>query len=279
LTAHFLGSAEAAATDHVLYGWLFFSIVTLLLILIGLPFRETPPILVASKRPSYSRSIVKGASIAVTTVVLSAAAPRLLADNVDRRVGDQMNLAQLGIPVPAGCEQVPLPESLSVSSAKPQVDKVDSRAYRCGSDLFVLTLHTYPARVGARPVFTTLRSAVTEPGWDAMATRDIKIGTGAMEQHWSETEFTSAGRFAILASALWVDGRPAEGISGRFRQALNSFRSSPIPPVVGTVSYTTSDPSDHARLVMDRFLAGTESLSEIIGRISTIEAGSVTGTR
>ncbi len=37
---HWLGSALAAATDHVLYGWIFFSIVILLLIVLGLPFRQ-----------------------------------------------------------------------------------------------------------------------------------------------------------------------------------------------------------------------------------------------
>ena len=37
---HVLGSAQAAATDHVLYGWIFFSLVILLLIALGLPFRE-----------------------------------------------------------------------------------------------------------------------------------------------------------------------------------------------------------------------------------------------
>ena len=43
---YLLGSAQAAATDHVLYGWLFFSIVILLLVVLGLPFREDdkPPI-------------------------------------------------------------------------------------------------------------------------------------------------------------------------------------------------------------------------------------------
>ena len=37
---YFLGSAEAAAADHILYGWIFFSLVILLLIALGLPFRE-----------------------------------------------------------------------------------------------------------------------------------------------------------------------------------------------------------------------------------------------
>ena len=37
---YILGSAEAAAADHILYGWIFFSLVILLLIALGLPFRE-----------------------------------------------------------------------------------------------------------------------------------------------------------------------------------------------------------------------------------------------
>ena len=37
---HYLGSAEAVEADHVLYGWIFFSIVILILIVLGLPFRE-----------------------------------------------------------------------------------------------------------------------------------------------------------------------------------------------------------------------------------------------
>ncbi|MCS6921851.1 MAG: exosortase, partial [Elioraea sp.] len=38
--AEYLGSAEAAAADHIVYGWGFFSVIILLLILAGLPFRE-----------------------------------------------------------------------------------------------------------------------------------------------------------------------------------------------------------------------------------------------
>lgn len=43
LLGHALGSAQAAATDHVLYGWIFFSLVILLLALAGMPFREDLP--------------------------------------------------------------------------------------------------------------------------------------------------------------------------------------------------------------------------------------------
>jgi exosortase A len=40
LLGHVRGSAEAGAVDHVVYGWLFFSVVILLLLLLGLPFRQ-----------------------------------------------------------------------------------------------------------------------------------------------------------------------------------------------------------------------------------------------
>lgn len=37
---YILGNAQAAAADHIIYGWVFFSLVSLILILLGLPFRE-----------------------------------------------------------------------------------------------------------------------------------------------------------------------------------------------------------------------------------------------
>jgi hypothetical protein len=43
---HILGNAEAATADHLIYGWLFFSVVILLQIAVGLPFRQdhrSPP--------------------------------------------------------------------------------------------------------------------------------------------------------------------------------------------------------------------------------------------
>jgi exosortase A len=37
---HILGNAQAAVADHLIYGWLFFSVVILLQIVLGLPFRQ-----------------------------------------------------------------------------------------------------------------------------------------------------------------------------------------------------------------------------------------------
>jgi exosortase A len=37
---HLIGNAQAATADHIIYGWIFFSIVILIEIAVGLPFRE-----------------------------------------------------------------------------------------------------------------------------------------------------------------------------------------------------------------------------------------------
>ncbi len=63
-------SAEAAATDHVLDGWIFFSIVILLLIAVGLPFREDgepDPVNLSPMTPDPSatrRGLIAGLAVA-----------------------------------------------------------------------------------------------------------------------------------------------------------------------------------------------------------------------
>ncbi len=51
---HILGSAEAGVADHLIYGWLFFSVVILLQIAVGLPFRQDqrPAVAAPPARPA-----------------------------------------------------------------------------------------------------------------------------------------------------------------------------------------------------------------------------------
>ncbi|WP_198372653.1 exosortase A, partial [Roseomonas rosulenta] len=67
MLGHYSGSAAAVDADHVLYGWLFFSIVLLLLILAGLPFRQdaaAPAALPPPRRPAVPRPAVAFAAMA-----------------------------------------------------------------------------------------------------------------------------------------------------------------------------------------------------------------------
>jgi len=75
---YILGNAEAAIADHLIYGWVFFSIVSIILILLGLPFRQDVPIFViletepASRRGQPLRmAAVTGISVVFVALVAS----------------------------------------------------------------------------------------------------------------------------------------------------------------------------------------------------------------
>jgi exosortase A len=48
MLGYWLGSAEAATADHLIYGWVFFSMVSFVLIILGLPFRQAVPVFMAA---------------------------------------------------------------------------------------------------------------------------------------------------------------------------------------------------------------------------------------
>ena len=107
---HYLGSAEAVEADHVLYGWVFFSIVILILIVLGLPFREdqrqpAAPRTVRIPQTNHLRPALLGT---VALLVLAAIGPAIAA-RFDRAATLDMT-AELPSFVPAaGCVTQPAP--------------------------------------------------------------------------------------------------------------------------------------------------------------------------
>jgi exosortase A len=74
---YILGNAQAAVADHLIYGWVFFSLVSLILILLGLPFRQAVPAFpvtpVEPRDAAGQRTgiIVVGAVVALFVVLLT----------------------------------------------------------------------------------------------------------------------------------------------------------------------------------------------------------------
>ncbi len=106
---HLRGSAAAGAVDHVVYGWLFFSLVIGLLLLLGLPFRQPPaePLPRAARPGAASRLRLAAATVIVLAAAgagpalaawLDAAAP------ADAAAADRI-AARLRLP--AGCTATP----------------------------------------------------------------------------------------------------------------------------------------------------------------------------
>ena len=277
MAAHFIGNAEAVEIDHLFYGWVFFSMITILLMFLGLPFRNRDLRVMVGAATVHvlprAVPIAKAAGMSVALVAVLAAAPRLLASYLDGQPPSVV--AQFDFPALPGCEFAPGGTSLEIKPVdEGSISSV--RAYRCDGNLLFVMLNRYPERSGARAIFKSHRPDWEAEGWEITNTRDIDVGVGAATQSWSETTYSRGRQVAVLATALWIEGRPAKGLRGRVEQALNMVRVSPVAPVVAAILYRSSEDLVRAPRVMKDFLIKSTALGEMIPQVITAQPGSST---
>ncbi len=153
------GSAKAAATDHVLYGYIFFSIVLLIIILLGLPFREdhAPPQLppdtesmVAShptsaptQPPSQPKARIT-AALAVLAISLAAPITATALDHIARatKVNPPIQLAD--------CHLITSPSARLPAGAV-------RRDFTCANAMRV-TIVAFPPATTPEPIFDLRRT-------------------------------------------------------------------------------------------------------------------------
>lgn len=237
---HVLGSASAAATDHVLYGYLFFSLVLFLLILLGLMFREDlaprlapPPPAVPLALAGRPRFVLPAAAV----VILAAVFP-LLTVGIDRAAAATRLAAPVLLP-----RCVPLPDD----GASPALAGAGGliRRFACEDRALTIALAAFPPRSDPKPVFDTER-ALSGQNIAESETRTLTI-PGATPASW---QLVIAGTPpSVTANAVWIDAKPVPGgLRARWHQALNSLFGGRYPPLVVTLRAGGSPPEAEARI-------------------------------
>ena len=225
---HLLGSAQAAAADHILYGWLFFSIVIILLIMAGLPFREdalpaaaAEPV-AAPPSPAPRRLLIAGALAALLATAGPAASAWL-----DRSADIPVTLPAPNFADAAGC----WPASQPVTTAP----GVAVQNFNCTAGRLTVTVQAFPPRSNPARVITAERVATGETGAGEEPFVSSLDVPGIEPHTW---RFVVASEPAkVTAAALWIDGRPAVGgLSGRIAMARNSLFGSTYAPMLVSVS-------------------------------------------
>jgi exosortase A len=211
LLGHYLGSAQAAATDHLVYGWIFFSAVILLLVVAGLPFREDtgslPGILAGAHRPAR-----RPATLLASAVLCCAAA---LAGPAVAVTIDQTGAA------PPRAIRVPLAAAGCQS---------EGNGLRCGEDLLEARLLVFSPR--------TTWAGVTAERYRLAGNHDedVIFSVKAGDANWQVRRDNEATR--TVATAAWLGGAPVgDGLRTRLRQALNSLRGAHGSPVLAVVTW------------------------------------------
>jgi exosortase A len=224
----YLGSAEAAAADHLIYGWIFFSVVILLLILAGLPFREdsaAASVAPMPDRPRMPRHLLAGAAGAALAV---AALGPLAAEMLDRAAQGGTVPPAFALETPASC--VAGPESVA--------GDLGTRSYRCGGETLQARVETFAPHASPARLFAALRETAGDSGTADVAVSALTVP--GMKGAWRLVETDEPWR--LIATALWVDGVPVDGgLRDRARLALASFGAAGgSAPVLVSVQIATT---------------------------------------
>ncbi len=201
---HILGSAEAGAADHLIYGWVFFSIVMLLLVAAGMPFREPPAAPRAVASMAAGRSDRAGFA-AILVLALIAAGP-VMALGLNRLVAAP-DIAELpALAWPAGC-------TVTGDVAGPAIR---TQSATCQGLPITMMTQALPVRARADAILRERRARTGEDQADDTGVRPLPGGGP-----WLSVRTTDPTR--VSAVTTWVDGAPAPGgIAGRVQQARNS---------------------------------------------------------
>jgi len=225
---HYLGSAEAAATDHVLYGWIFFSLVILLLTALGLPFRQdnerhdSPGSRPRSPGPVSVSAALAGA-IAMTAV--AAIGPATAAQL--NRMAAIVPQAELPAP-PTGSTCIVQPAPVA-DAGMPLVEHLS-----CGGMPVTLQVASFSPHVTSAPVLAEYRRLASLAGAENVDTAWLPI-PDAGSRLWQLV--TTAEPAHVTAVSLWVNGKPgAGGFALRVRQAWNSILGGAPAPLLVSVT-------------------------------------------
>ena len=258
---YILGSADAAAADHIIYGWVFFSAVTLLLIVLGLPFRQDGP----SAVPARSLAVVPPVGRLVPAMVLAvglALIGPIVAAGFDRAGSFALVPPRFAWTAPIGC-------SAGVAEAGPQPGSEIIR-FTCPQVALVVTAQVFSPRatwsqIGAARLRVTSEQKAEE------------VSTGSLDMAgWSYVVAagTPTGSY-MTATALWAGGAPAQGGLGvRLQLARQSVLGTGAPSLllsVGTHSpRPTIHPDEERRLkqALNSFVQGQYRLVREVARLS-----------
>ena len=253
---HVLGSAEAAAVDHVLYGWVFFSIVILMLIGAGLPFREDenlPPPPPAA--PPTPRPVLRKAAIAAGITLVLFCLPSLGSALAVRTTTP-------ALPQPGALDNIAgcIPAASGVQTSGGSLVWSFNCPVAAGPvDHLVLKINLLSRYASPGSVLRLRREATGELGAEDV---NSYAYSGSTDTAWTGVETTEPDR--VAAYAAWVDGQPARGgWDLRVRAALASLSPSGRPPVVITIASPDSvehlSPQD--RNLLRRSLTGLINLN------------------
>jgi exosortase A len=263
---YLLGNAQAAAADHIIYGWIFFSAVILLLIALGLPFRQDE----ISTRSKWTHN--RPTAPVSTRVVFAVTLGLFVVAAISPIVAAVLSMAAVPVTTPSRIE---VGSDCKIQTRAAQTGAgiaARSQLVQCGDLPMVVSWESFSPRSTAAPVMSERRRMVS------------RVLTEGLSEHWLEPVDGTSSAWRILHSndptyiistSVWIDGNPVRpGLVMRLRMAVNSVIGSAYAPMVVTVTpvanWETGSAAElrAAEASLPRFLLAHPDLDRTIGELS-----------
>ena len=271
--AHLEGSAAAVEADHILYGWIFFTLVIMILIAIGMSFSEKS----VRRRPIMSTSMSKPSfwriAVAVSASVLLALTGPVYAYWLDSR----FPTAQL---LPSSSPHVASPwhaVSGEFPSWRPLVHGADREFLeafeRSGSDIVVRYIALYRMRAIGNMLTTNESRLADDREWRIAEYGETTFSLESGERITvTSAEIVSGPRRRLVWSFYIVDGRIAARLfEAKLLQAQAVLLRRAHVAALVAVSASMDDPGNPADEQLTRFLVASQSLPRYIDALRTTE--------
>lgn len=238
LLGRYLGSAQAAGADHLIYGWIFFSFVILLLVILGLPFREdTVPVRLSAPAPPPSAGAARVAIFSAVALIAMATGGQIAVAQIDRSIHPAALPLPAGLTADAGCTLVTGAGTKADANDAAPVPIVSeggiTQFFRCDGYTVAVRMQSFAPRSGPDRLLEVQRNMIGQLGTGEMLTSWLFLPDEG-PRVWRMTEMEGSAN--MLASSFWIDGKPTQiGLATRLQLAIRSLTGDGPPSLLVTV--------------------------------------------
>jgi exosortase A len=234
----------AAGVDHILYGWIFFSIVTVALMIVGWRFRDAQGAaeLPAAGPRAGAASPARIALVAAVALCLLAA-PRAYAAFLERATapGAAGQLAAPAVAAPWAADASPG----SWRPSFPGADRTLLQSYRSGGRSVRLFIAYYFDQNQDKKLISFANRLETRQDWDIVDRGTVTIPVGTESLSFAVSQFAAPGQRRLVYSTNWVNGQfEMSDIKAKLLQAKAAFTGG--GRAAALVAFTTEVTGDQA---------------------------------
>jgi EpsI family protein len=271
--AHLEGSAAAVETDHILYGWVFFTLVMMILIAIGMAFAEKPRWRPPVRSTTTGNTSLWRFAVAVSAAVLLALTGPAYAYRLDS-LFPAVQLPQADSPHVA-------PSWHSTFGALPSWHPLVHGADRefleefeqPGSGIVVRYVALYRLRALGNMLTTTENRLADDSEWRIAERGEAVFSLGGEKTAVTSAEIVSGPHRRLVWSFYIVDGRiTARLFEAKLLQARTVLLQRARVAALVAVSASMDDPGNPAEEQLIRFLAASQSLPQYVDSLRITES-------